>query len=307
MQKRNIIEITDLSNKELLNLINRTLYFSKNIHKTFTTLKSKRIGLVFDSASLRTKVAFEIASHKLGAFPYYVQIDSVTHELDKTTPRECFEDIIDTLDRFVDAYVVRDYSQNILNVLKRKNNPPIINGFSLIGHPSQALADVSVLISKSKDIKKTNICCVLSSNGSGIIESFCYAVLLLGGNITFITPNGKLIPKNKDFFDNIKKMRGKLTITKEGQSTIKKADVLYVDEWWQNKPNFLDIKPPKEYRVNQEFLKGHKENLMILHCLPAHHNREISKDVFYSKNSIVFDEAEFRVYSAMALLEFLLK
>lgn len=306
MKKRNILEITDLSQKELLHLIGKTVYYSKNIHKNFNILKGKRIGLVFDSASLRTKVSFEIASHKLGAFPYYVQINTVTHEFDKT-PRESFEDIVDSLDRFVDAYVVRDYSQNILNVLKRKNNPPVINGFSLTGHPSQALADISVLVSKGVNIKKANICAVLPSNGSGIIESFCYAVLMLQENITLITPNGKFEPKNKDFFANIKNMKGKLKITKEVHNTMKDCDVLYVDEFWTNKKNFIKDKIPKGYQVNSEFLKGHKKNLMIMHCLPAHHNREISEEVINSKNSIVFDEAEFRVYSAMALLEFLLK
>jgi len=305
MQK-NILEVTDLIKKELEQLIKRTLYFQKNKKKTFSILKGKKIGLLFDSASLRTKFSFEIASHNLGGFPYFVPLKTITNENDGTE-REIYEDIIDTLDRFVDCYVVRDYSRKVLSVLVRKDNPPLINGFSEVGHPSQALADISVIALKKRDLTKLNICAVCPSTGSGVIESFAYAILLLGGNITLITPTGKFKGKNKDFHQQTKKLKGKLTITKSPEEIVSKADVLYVDEWWENIPNFTRKKPPKKYQVTKEFLKKSKKDLIILHCLPAHHDREIAKDVFYSKKSIVFEEAEFRIYSAMALLEFLLK
>lgn len=301
---KNILEITDLTKKELLQLIKRTLFFYENKNETFSTLKGKKVGLLFDAASLRTKVSFEIATHKLGGFPYFNRIRTITYEHDGTE-REVFEDVIDTLDRFVDAYVVRDYSRKVIEILIKKNDPPIINGFSQIGHPSQALADVSVINLKKGEISGLNICAVCPEEGSGVIESFAYAVLMLGGKITIITPTGKFIGKNKDFYETVKKIDGGITFTNNVQEVIPNADVLYVDEWWEDVPNFTKTKPPQEYRVTKEFLKNSKKDLIILHCLPAHHDREIAKDVFYSKKSIVFDEAEFRVYSAMALLEFI--
>ncbi|MBI4895622.1 MAG: hypothetical protein HY831_03970 [Candidatus Aenigmarchaeota archaeon] len=305
MKERNIIEITDVSKKELEFLIKRVLFFKKNYKNRFSILKGKNVGLLLDSASLRTKLSFEIATFKLGGFPYFIPTRSITHELGK--PREDFEDIIETLDKFLDIYIVRDYSRKLLTVLMRKNYPPFINGFSGTGHPSQALADVATIEMHRGNIKKLNIYAICPPNGSGVIESFVYAILLLGGDITLITPKGKITPKNNDFFKTIEKLEGHLNIVKHSNKLIKNADVLYVDEWWENDPKFLDKKPHKKYVVDKEFLKNSKKDMIILHCLPAHHEREISKEVFYSKNSVVFDEVEFRIYSAMALLEFLSK
>jgi len=296
----NIQEVTDFSREQFEELVEKTLFFHKNKNKQFKTLKNKHIGLLFDAASLRTKLSFEIATNKLGGFPYYIPIDSVTHEKDKTL-REDIADIIETLDRFIDVYVIRNYSQDFIKVLIKKENPPFINGFSIIGHPSQALADISVIKLNKKELK--NIYCICPSTGSGVIESFVYGVLLLGKDITIITPSGKFNPKNKDFYENIEKLKGKLTIT--NNIDISKADILYVDEWWTNEKDF--IKKIPKIQVNQEFLKEAKKDLIILHCLPAHHDREIAKNIFYSQNSIVFEEAEFRIYSAMALLEFIFK
>ena len=100
----------------------------------------------------------------------------------------------------------------------------------------------------------------------------------------------------------LSKHGGTVFVTKEIHAPMKTADVLYVDEWWENKKDFLKRQIGK-YQVNKSFLKNAKKSLVILHCLPAHHDREIAKTVIYSPQSIIFDQAEFRVYSAMALLK----
>lgn len=305
MKKRNILEITDVSAREFRRLIARAIYFSRRPRKSFRTLKGAHVGLLFDANSLRTKMSFEVATYKMGGIPYFIPLQSVTHE--DGAPRESREDIIDTLDRFVDLYIVRDYSQEVMRVLMRKNDPPVFNGFSGVGHPSQALADIAVITKQKGDIRTLNICAVCPATGSGVIESFAYAVLLLGGDITFITPTGKFTGKNSCFYKHVDSFPGRLTVEK-GIAAVQNADVLYVDEWWENTPNFLETaKPPVKYRVDEKFLKGTKDDLIIMHCLPAHHEREISSDVISSSRSIVFDEAEFRLYSAMAWLEFMAK
>lgn len=305
MKKRNILEITDVSQKELKHLIKRAHFFSHYPRKSFRKLKGAHVGLLFDANSLRTKMSFEVAIYKMGGVPYFIPLQSVTHEDGAT--RESSEDIIDTLDRFVDLYIVRDYSQKMLTVLKLKNDPPLFNGFSGVGHPSQALADLSVITHKKGDPSRLRICAVCPADGSGVIESFAYAILMLGGKITLITPTGKFTGKNEDFQSQINTLPGTLTVTKN-ISAVMEADVLYVDEWWKNTPDFLEkAKPPKKYRVDETFLIGTKKELIILHCLPAHHDREISEEVITSARSIVFDEAEFRLYSAMAWLEFMAK
>ena len=142
------------------------------------------------------------------------------------------------------------------------------------------------------------------------MESFVYGVLLLGQSVTLITETGKFNGKNADFFSQVehlcKKYGGTLRITQNPKEIIAQADVLYVDEWWENSPNYLD-RELGEYKVDKNFLKGAKKSLSILHCMPVHQGREISAEVMRSDQSLIFDEAEFRVYSAMALLAYLKK
>lgn len=309
MKAKNLIEVTNFSRKEWSHLIDETIKFKKKPHRKEKLLNHKRIGLVFDDNSLRTRLSFETAAHLLGGTTYFIDVYNVTHEKDGTK-RETFEDIIDTMDKMVDVYVVRDYSQQIFNVFTKKSYPPFINGFCTVGHPSQALADLSVIKWEKGTNKNLSYVGVCPGTGSGVMESFVYGVLLLGQSITLITETGKFKGKNTDFYIQVMRLTkqhgGRLTLTKNPESIVAQADVLYVDEWWENKPDYLKRKIGK-YKVDEKFLKNSKKDLSILHCLPAHPGREIASDVMRSDQSLIFDQAEFRVYSAMALLSYLKK
>ena len=307
MRKQNITEVTDFSQKIWLDLIDETIKFSRNKNRRPRKLKRKRVGLLFDSNSLRTRLSFETATYLLGGDSYFIDIHNLTHEKDGAK-RESFEDIVDTMDKMVDCYVLRDYTRALYDVFLRKTDPPFINGFCYRGHPSQALADLAVITKTKGTWKNLVYAAVGPATGSGVIESFIYGVLLLGQKITIITPTGTFSGKNPDFNDQVKtlekKYGGSFSVTKKIHETIENADVLYVDEWWENNKNFLAKKMGK-YQVNEKFLADSKPSLSILHCLPAHPGREITADTMRSSQSIIFNQAEFRVYSAMALLSFL--
>lgn len=307
LKKKNIVEVTDFSQKDWKWLIKETLAFYKDKYRKPKILKDKQIGLLFDSNSLRTRISFDTAINLLGGDSYFIDIKKLTHEEDGTK-RETFEDIIDTADRMIDAYVLRDYSQKMLEVFKRKNDPPFINGFCQVGHPSQALADVGAILVHKKTTEGLMYAGVCPSTGSGVMESFVYAVLLLGQRITLITETGSFTGKNPDFDIQVKKLQkqynGSLSITADKHDILHEVDVLYVDEWWDNSPGYLD-KDIGNYRVDSTFLKGSKEDMVILHCMPAHPGREITNEVMRGPKSIIYDEAEFRVYSAMALFSYL--
>jgi ornithine carbamoyltransferase len=304
MKTKNVIEVTGFSQSEWRDLIERTIAFKKDKYSEKSILKDKAVGLLFSGNSLRTRFSFERAAHFLGGTSYFFEINDLTNEKDGIA-REAPADIISTLDRMIDCYVVRDYSQKMLQVLQQREGPPVINGFCSVGHPSQALADLSSTKWKRGTNDDLFYAAVCPSEGSGVIESFIYGVLLLGGSVTVITPSGQLKGKNADFHAQVEKLSqqygGRLEVTKEIRGTVERADVLYVDEWWENTKNFLN-KQTGEYRVDNKFLEGSKSDLAILHCLPAHWGREITAEVMRGPNSIIFDEAEFRLYSAMSLL-----
>lgn len=306
MKAVNIIEVTDFSQKEWRRLINDAVRWKQHPRRRRKRLKDRRVGLLFDANSLRTRLSFEAATHLLGGSTYTIDIETATHEKDGT-PRETLEDIIDTLDTMIDVYVIRDYSCQLFEIIKRKSYPPFINGFCLTGHPSQALADLSVLQWKKGTLHGLNYVGVCSSQGSGIMESFVYGVLLLGERVTLITETGELHPKNADFYSRVEGLAaahgGSLSVTAEIEPAVHAADVLYVDEWWEHSPTYLKRDIGK-YKVDERFLRGSKPELSILHCLPAHPGREIDASVMRSDQSLIFEEAEFRVYSAMALLSF---
>lgn len=307
MKAKNIIEVTNFSQRDWRRLITAAVAFKHNPHRSRKKLKDKRVGLLFDASSLRTRLSFETATQLLGGSSYFVDMKSVTHEVDGT-PRETLEDIIDTLDKMIDVYVVRDYSQRLFEIIKRKSFPPFINGFCQVGHPSQALADLAVVQWKKGTTQGLQYVGVCPSQGSGVMESFVYGVLLLGQQVILITETGKFKGKNVDFHSCVKKLQvqygGSLVVTSEIKKTVQAADVLYVDEWWENSPHFLKRKIGR-YKVDERFLQGSKQDLSILHCLPAHPGREIGLDVMRSAQSLIFDQAEFRIYSAMSLLLYL--
>jgi len=302
----NLVSIKDLSKEELLNLVERTIYFSSK--NKSNSLSDKRVALLFSESSLRTKVAFEIASQMLGGAVVSLSLPNVTKEFDNT-PREDILDIVKSLERWVDVIVVRDYTGKSLKILLENSKLPIIDGFCIKDHPTQTIADLSLIKNKFEDIKNLKVCFVGPSKGSAIMESFAYGAVMLGIKLTFLIAAKEYNPKNKDFFEIINKLEekfcGKLEITDEKNVALNNAKVLYVDEWWENSQNFLKMKMGK-LKVDKEFLKEAPEDIKIMHYLPAHHEREISKEVLHSEKSIVFDQAEFRLYSAMASLEFAL-
>ena len=242
MKAKNIIEVTDFSQAEWKRLIAEAVKNKKNPHRTKHLLSGKRICLVFDSNSLRTRLSFETATYLLGGSSYFIDVEHITHEKDGSK-RESFEDIIDTLDRMVDVYVLRDYSQAMFSIFKRKKYPPFINGFCQVGHPSQALADLGVITWKKGRYHKLNYVGVCPAAGSGVMESFVYGVLLLGQSVTLITETGKFVGKNKDFQSQIKRLcqahGGTFSVTRQIRAAVAQADLLYVDEWWGNNPNYL--------------------------------------------------------------------
>lgn len=301
----NLLNIHDLNKEILSKIVERAIVFSSKEH--FNTLKNKRITLLFSEVSLRTKISFEIAAQLLGGIAVSISIPDFTKEFDGT-PREDFLDIIKSLEGWSDSFVIRDYTKKYLDLTLKVSKLPIIDGFCGLDHPTQTIADLAIIRKELGKIEGIEICCICPEFGSGIMESFAYGALLMGATINFLVPNGDYSPKNKSFFKIIqnitKNSSGKLNITPDKKQALEKADILYVDEWWQNNPDFLKINLGK-LKVDKSFLENAPKNIRIMHYLPAHHEREITKEVLHSNKSIAFKQTEFRLCSAMASLEYI--
>lgn len=300
--KKNLFSIKNIDFITLDQLVNRTLYYSSN--KPEEILRGKRVALVFSETSLRTKIAFELAAKMLGAVTSYVEIPKVMKEVDGT-PREDYIDVIKCLNGWFDAIVIRDYSKLYFEGAKKTANLPMIDCFCGNDHPTQTIADLAIA---KKYQKNATACCICPDTGSAIMESFMYGAVIMGMKVGMLVSNKEYKPKNKDFFQSIRILEktygGVLKITDNKKDALRKADFLYVDEWWENSPDFLK-RNIGDYQVNKQFLELAPKSIKIMHYLPAHHDREIAKNVLHSKSSIAFEQAEFRLYSALASLEYI--
>ncbi|MCX6720539.1 MAG: hypothetical protein NTW11_01930 [Candidatus Staskawiczbacteria bacterium] len=300
--RQNLLSIKDLNQEKLSLLIDKTIYFKQN--KPEKLLEGKKIALVFAENSLRTKISFELAVQMLGGIANYVQLPNFLREFDNTE-REDYVDILKCVDSWSDALVIRDYSQKYFNTLLKISKHPIIDGFCCKDHPTQTITDLATIKYVLGDLKNVKVCFVGPSDGSAIMESFAYGAVIMGMETVFLLPYDEYLPKNSDFFKTISNLQkiyhGKFSFTSDKVSALKNSDILYVDEWWENSPNFLE-KNVGNLQINDSFLKSVSKNIKIMHCLPAHHGREITKKVLFSRQSVVFKQAEFRLYSAIASL-----
>jgi len=301
---KHFISLKYFSKKKLISLIKLTAEIKKNPQKFKNKLKGKKIGILFEKPSLRTKTAFYIGSYELGAFPIYFSPFEVN--LGK---RESISDVAKTLSRFLDCVVLRTFSHKTLLEFSYASSIPVVNGLTDLLHPSQVLGDIFTLYELKKDLKKINFAYI--GDGNNVSHSLIYAFSILGGRITVATPKKyspdlAIVEEAKNF----SKISGaKIDLVNDPFLAAKDADVIYTDVWvsmGKEKEKEERIKVFRRFQVNEKILKLAKKNCLIMHCLPAHRGEEITSSVLDGKNSIIFLQAENRLHSAKAILVYLL-
>lgn len=300
----NILSIKDLTVDKLKKLVDRTIIFSKK-KEHGKPLAGKRVALLFSESSLRTKISFELAAQMLGGAYVNVHLPHVMKEFDGT-PRENLLDVLKSLERWVDVIVIRDYYGKYLDIAVRESSIPVIDAFCGKDHPSQTICDLALLKKVYGRLEGLKVCLSGPETGSGIMESFAYGAVMLGVNVMFLAPE-KYAPKIPGFFENIARLQeehnGSFGLTSDKRKGMEGADVLYADEWWDGTHSSLG-RGVGDFKVDANFIREAPSSMKIMHCLPAHHDREISKAILHSERSLAFQQAEFRLYSAMAALEF---
>ncbi len=302
---KHFVSLKYFSQKKLLQLINLTDKIKNNPTYFKNKLKDKKIGLLFEKPSLRTKASFYIGAYELGAHPIYFSPQEV-----RLGVRESIADVAKTLSRYLDCIVLRTFSHQSILEFVRASTIPVVNGLSDLLHPSQVLGDIFTLRELKKDIKKIKVTYI--GDGNNVCHSLIYAFSILGGNLTVVSPR-KYIPdrnilKEARSFSSISS--AKIEITDDVVEGVKGADVIYTDVWTsmgKEDEEKIRKKAFKKYQVNDRILELAKKDCLVMHCLPAKRGEEITDEVLDSKNSIVFLQAENRLHSAKAILYYLLK
>lgn len=304
---KDLLRMNDMSKEEIteiLNLADQLKYELKH-NIPHELLKGKTLGMIFEKSSTRTRVSFETGMYQLGGNALF--LSSKDLQIGRGEP---IEDTARTLSRFVQGIMIRTYSQEEVETLAKYSSIPIINGLTDLEHPCQVLADLMTIREYKNILDGLNIAYV--GDGNNMSHSLIVGCLKLGMNFSLACPNEYM---SKDEYIAL----GKELATKENVSfnvyndpalAVKNADVVITDAW-TSMGHESEAEARKKafegFQINNELLKNANENVMVLHCLPAHKDEEISTEVFEEHSAEIFDETENRLHAQKAILVKLMK
>jgi ornithine carbamoyltransferase len=284
MQK-DFLSITDLSKNELIELLDIAATQKRQV--TSEILRRKETALIFEKQSLRTKASFETGIREMGGGVSYFG----PSESGRLGERESIEDQAKTLSRYYDAIVARVYDHVSLEKLAAAATIPVINALSDREHPCQILADLFTIRERLGRVEKFKLTYV--GDGNNVALSLALASEVLGFEFILVGPTKYHLP-----YEQIKQ-------TEDLDAALKNADIVYTDTW-VSMGNEIEAAEREKifqpYQVNAELLKKAKKDALVMHCLPAHREKEITSEVMNGLQSIVFDQAANRLPAQKALL-----
>ena len=300
LKTKDLLTLAELSPKEFVGLIDDSIKLKKELKKggNKPILKNKTLTMIFQKPSTRTRVSFEVGMYQLGG--HAVNLSSDDMQLSRG---ESVEDTAKTLSRYTNCIMARVYEHKLLEKLSKHADVPVINGLSDSFHPCQILADFMTIKEKKKKFKGLKIAWI--GDGNNVCNSMIYGAALSGVSMSIATPKG--FEPDKTVIKESKKSTN-IELTTDPIVATKNADVVVADTF--SSIHNIDKKRLKQflpkYQVNSKLMKSAKNNAIFMHCLPAKREEEVTSDVIDGPQSVVWDEAENRLHSQKALLEFLL-
>lgn len=253
------------------------------------------LGMIFEKASTRTRVSFDIAIRQLGGSS--VILDSGTSQLGRG---ESIADTARVLSRMVDAIMIRTDDHSKAEELARHATVPVINGLTDRSHPCQIVADLLTLVERGKALPGLELAWM--GDGNNVLHSVLEAAGLFKFNVRVATPAG--YEPEIAFVEMARQGGATVTLTQSAADAAAGADVIVTDTWvsmgQEHTRNKLAAMAP--YQVDRRLMDGAKPDALFLHCLPAHVGEEVTEEVFEGEQSAVFDEAENRIHAQKSIL-----
>lgn len=299
--KRDFLTLRDLSAEEIGTLLARALRLKAGEDKNKCPLLGKSTGLLFEKPSTRTRVSFEAGIYQLGGHAIYL------NDIDLQMRRgETIGDTARTLSRYLNAIVIRTYDHSRLTAFAASASIPVINGLSHLHHPCQVLADLMTIQEAKGQLKGLRLAYI--GDGNNVANSLIEAAVRMEINLVMACPEG-FEPHTDILVTAQETAKSEILILRDPREAAGMADVIYTDVWvsmGQEKETEEKKNKLRAYQVNDALLSCAKKDVIILHCLPAHRGEEITDEVIDGPHSLVFEQAENRLHSQKALLEFLL-
>ena len=299
---KHFLAISDLSSGEVQDLLDRAVklkeeYFKKGNPPYF---KGKVLGMIFQKPSLRTRVSFDMAMRHCGGDALYLSPNEIG-----LGQREAIADIARVLSGYVQGLMARTFDHTHVLELAKWSEIPVLNGLSDYNHPCQGMADALTIQEKFGKAKGLNVAYV--GDGNNVAVSLMHVCAKLGWNFTIANPEDyDLNPKAIEIAKEIIKDTGSvLTFVRDPHEAVKGAHVIYTDTWTSMGQEEESAKREKvfpPYQVNAGLVSEADKDVMVMHCLPAHRNHELTDDVADGPHSVIFPQAYNRLHAQKALL-----
>ena len=297
----NYLSSLDITKKEVIHILNLAKNFkNKDLN---IELKNKDLGLIFDKSSTRTRVSFQVAMSRLGGTT--IDLNPQTSQIGRGEP---IKDTARVLSRYCDVIAIRTFNQSDIKEYAKWSTKPVINALTDFEHPCQALADFLTIKEEFFDL--SNVVLTFIGDGNNVANSLILCGALLEVEVRIACPKGHepnplVIEKAFEIYKN----KNLLKINNDPYTAVSGANVLYTDVWTSMGEE--DIKENKDknfqgFTIDSNLVSEADKDAIILHCLPAYRNKEITDEVIESKNSRIFEQAENRMHVQQALLACLL-
>ena len=295
---KHFLELNQIDAKELRSIIDLSKSYKQGITSGQDTLKGKTLGLIFEKPSTRTRVSFEIAMYQLGG-----NVTILEHEKTHLGRGETISDTAKVLSRYIDVIVYRTSSAEKLYELAKHSSVPVINGLNEETHPCQLIADIMTFEEKISII--TNKVVTWCGDFNNVCRTWVQASSIFNFELHLACPK-QLISKND--MDKIGKIKN-VKIFDSALDGCKNTDCIMTDTWFSMGQKVSEKKRRllKPFQVNKKLMSVSKKNSIFMHCLPAHRGEEIDKNILEHPNSVIWDEAENRLHTQKAILNWCLK
>jgi ornithine carbamoyltransferase len=302
---KDLISITQLSAKDLGTVFATAKRLKAERLGHLDLLPGRRLAMIFEKDSLRTRFTFDIAIQDFGGSAVFLD-----HRDARLGSRESIKDVARNLERWVHAIVARTYKHRAIEEIAANCEIPVINGLSDLMHPCQALADFFTLTERWQDVRGRRVCYV--GDGNNTCHSLIQTAAKLGAHVTVASPEG-YEPSSKIVNEAMLVARdtgSEITILNDPNEGADGADAVYTDVWasmGQEDEREERAGVFLEYQVDAEMMARAKPGAFFMHCLPAHRGAEVTADVMDGPQSIVYDIAENRLHVQKAILALLMK
>jgi len=301
LNNKDFLSCQDLNLKEFLYILQLARKFKNK--ELIVNLKNKVLGLVFDKSSTRTRVSFQVAMARIGC--HTLDLNPQTSQIRRGEP---IKDTARVLSRYCDAIAIRTYNHSDLEDYAKWSSKPVINALTDLEHPCQALADYLTILEEFGSFD--NLVLTFVGDGNNVANSLILCASMLDLEIRIACPEG--YEPNPQILEKARKLykdHTKLKIFNDPIHAVNGANILYTDVWasmGEEDEKEEKDRAFKSFTINQDLVNKANKDVIILHCLPAYRDKEITEQVIDSKNSRIFDQAENRLHAQQALLTCLL-